>query len=131
MQDPAVPFSAPADSDLHRNRARPASWWHLSSRDRVLFSCPGTPSWRHRAAARHTPTLVTVLAWWPAAITLAALVAASRVYLGVHWATDVTAAAALGAAWAQTVRTVHLLVWGRPLRGKIMIPRNSAPLLLG
>lgn len=54
--------------------------------------------------------VVESLVWWPCALILAALVAASRVYLGVHWATDVTAAAALGAIWALSVITAHLLL---------------------
>jgi undecaprenyl-diphosphatase len=56
----------------------------------------------------------------PAALALAALVAASRVYLGVHWATDVLAAAALGAAWTLAVITAHL-----PRRARRQEPSRS------
>lgn len=48
------------------------------------------------AAARWTPHRRLLLA---AAAAVAVLVAASRVYLGVHWASDVVAGLAVGALW--------------------------------
>ncbi|MCX4537435.1 phosphatase PAP2 family protein [Streptomyces sp. NBC_00841] len=58
--------------------------------------------------AHHTRSRTGAAAWWGAALALSALVAASRVYLGVHWATHVTAGFALGAAAALALITADL-----------------------
>jgi undecaprenyl-diphosphatase len=52
-------------------------------------------------------------------ITLTVLIGLSRVYLGVHWPTDVLAGWALGAAWAALW---WLIAWQLQRRGKIEQP---------
>ncbi|MFF1612339.1 hypothetical protein ACFVYA_31575 [Amycolatopsis sp. NPDC058278] len=56
----------------------------------------------------------------------AGLAVASQVYLGVHWATDVTAAAGLGAAWVLTLIAGHVLLRHRSARGKPTAEENLA-----
>jgi undecaprenyl-diphosphatase len=53
------------------------------------------------------------------AVTLTLLIGMSRVYLGVHWPTDVLAGWALGAAWAALW---WLLAWWLQREGKIEQP---------
>jgi undecaprenyl-diphosphatase len=50
-----------------------------------------------------------------AAVLLALLIGASRIYLGVHWPTDVLAGWCLGAAWALACWTV--VTWLAPRGG--------------
>lgn len=52
-------------------------------------------------------------------VTLTVLIGLSRIYLGVHWPTDVMAGWALGAAWAAVW---WLIAWWLQRRGKIEQP---------
>jgi undecaprenyl-diphosphatase len=58
--------------------------------------------------------------WWPAFLVAAALVAYSRLYVGVHYPTDVLAGAAIGAAaalvGASVVRRTRLRTRISPVR---------------
>lgn len=59
---------------------------------------------------REAPRLTHQLAASAGALLLAALVGASRVYLGVHWLSDVVAAFALGGLWVTVVITISTAV---------------------
>jgi undecaprenyl-diphosphatase len=62
------------------------------------------------SARRDTRTRAAAVA---AAVIITLLVGVSRVYLGVHWTTDVIAGWALGAAWLAALATATRIVAGR------------------
>jgi undecaprenyl-diphosphatase len=71
-------------------------------------------SWAGRVAA------------WAAAAALAALVGISRVYLGVHWTTDVIGGWAFGACWLAVVITGWITL-ARRLTGRRLACRACCP----
>lgn len=67
-------------------------------------------------AARFSPRRRVKAVALGAAVLLSLLVGASRVYLGVHWATDVLAGWSVGAAWAMAC-WLAAWAWGRRSQG--------------
>ena len=59
---------------------------------------------------------------WPAAVVIVGAVGATRLYLGVHWFTDVVGGYALGALWLAVVLSCMLGFAGRRARGTAKEP---------
>ncbi len=74
----------------------------------ALMITPLVSSWEQRVAT------------WSTAILVVALIALSRVYLGVHWTTDVVGGFALGSAWLFMVVTATDAVHRPPLQAPIV-----------
>jgi len=73
------------------------------------------------------------VAVWTGALLMIAMVGATRVYLGVHFPSDVLAGWALGAAWAATIALV-VNVWeqsGRTLTDSSVGPRTNSSTTIG
>jgi undecaprenyl-diphosphatase len=95
------------------------------------------PSGHATQAAAFYGMLVVVLTWrsrfpvrvaaWTAALTIVGVVGVSRVYLGVHWLSDVLAGYALGALWATILAAVLLVARRRGPPAREREPERPVP----
>ena len=100
-------------------RTRPFSASLVTARV-IQVPAPATTSFPSGHAATSVAGAMALARVWPAArwamAGLAALIALSRVYVGVHYPTDVVAGALLGAACAWLVLAGrHPSTWSRPI----------------
>ncbi|WP_142849759.1 phosphatase PAP2 family protein [Telmatospirillum sp. J64-1] len=110
------------------SRARPDIAWHVV--ETATASFPSSHATSAAVAyltlgallARMTPRLRLKLFIMGTAILLTVMIGLTRIYLGVHWLSDVVAGWALGAAWALLCWTVTL--W---LQTRIRIARPPPP----
>jgi undecaprenyl-diphosphatase len=103
-------------------RSRPALWDRL-----VLPESSSFPSGHAIAAATFFPLLAWSLsrfaprwrvAWWVIGVGLGLYVGFGRLYLGVHWPSDVLAGWCIGAAWAAAFWTLAAWLQRRGISGR-------------
>ncbi len=76
-------------------------------------ACYGALAW---LVAHVTRTRRSTILAWTGAVTLALLIGFSRLYLGVHWLSDVIGGFVLGAAWLTVTLSAVVAVQQRPGR---------------
>ncbi len=113
------------------DRSRPPLEWHAAETlnasfpsghallSTVFFLTLGVMLAR---ATKKKPLRIYVLG---VAAALALLVGASRIYLGVHWTSDVVAGWSLGAAWAMTCSLVERSIARRIRRDPLLAPSEE------
>ena len=91
----------------------------------LLYACPSDPSFPsgHTTASFAAALALTAFhpRWGAAALTLAVLVAWSRLYLFVHWPTDVAAGILIGTLGAAVGATL-IRRWTAPALGRLPRP---------